>query len=190
MAHYLSGLPENIITALDDIIINQEGGWKIWHTEGDDDGGWTLAGVTATTFIRYHGNTYADSNDNLLKISVITQLWKAVPDLVRQDIYAIYNIEYILPLRLDKLPSTITAPLLSCAINCGTKTAINLLQRAIAVTEDGIIGPATIAAASKSDNLLADFLAWWKYHYEVIANHDPSKEKFMAGWINRVDYYA
>jgi lysozyme family protein len=177
-------LSPEVAKILEVIITAQEGGWKIWHTEGDNDGGWTLAGVTASTYNRQYNTSY--------NYAAMEDRWNNLRDSVVAEIYHVYEMDYLSPLHLDYLPESIRGPLASCAINCGTQTAVKLFQRTVGTsTVDGFVGATTIHYAnSYSSDLLEDFLkSWLAYYHEIVANN-PEYQKFTDGWNNRVTYWA
>jgi lysozyme family protein len=70
--------------------------------------------------------------------------------------------------------------LFDLAVNTGILQANKLIQRAlrstgVSVTEDGIIGPVTLAAL-KSEAA---------GYYRLIANINPSQLTFINGWLRR-----
>jgi lysozyme family protein len=78
------------------------------------------------------------------------------------------------------------------AVHTGIPQAVKLIQRALLaagtqVVEDGIIGPETLAAINKSDStdLLAALKSEAAGFYRLIANANPSQQRFIDGWLNR-----
>jgi lysozyme family protein len=55
------------------------------------------------------------------------------------------------------------------------------------IAEDGIIGPVTLAAINKADptDLLAALKSEAAGFYRLIAQVNPSQQKFIDGWLNR-----
>lgn len=60
----------------------------------------------------------------------------------------IYEQDYWKPIKADQLPEALRFHVFDAAVNSGPSQAIKWLQRAAGVTEDGIIGPRTLSAAS------------------------------------------
>lgn len=60
----------------------------------------------------------------------------------------IYEADYWKPIKADQLPEALRFHVFDAAVNSGPAQAIKWLQRAAGVTEDGIIGPRTLSAAS------------------------------------------
>lgn len=58
----------------------------------------------------------------------------------------IYHADYWLPIRGDELPEAVAIVLFDMAVNMGKDRAVRLLQRALNIPQDGMLGPRTIAA--------------------------------------------
>jgi lysozyme family protein len=78
------------------------------------------------------------------------------------------------------------------AVHTGIPQAVKLIQRALRaagtqITEDGIIGPITLSAINEADptDLLAALKSEAAGYYRLIANANPSLQKFIDGWLNR-----
>jgi lysozyme family protein len=72
-------------------------------------------------------------------------------------------------------------------VNMGIRQAVRLLQRALHVDDDGIIGPQTMAALNAADsrNLLNAAREEAKRYYTKLALNDPTQHKFLHGWLAR-----
>lgn len=97
---------------------------------------------------------------------------------------ALYKRDFWDANQLDQFPLVVAFEFFDCAINCGAGTAARLLQRAVGVAEDGIVGPITLAAVGKfnADKLAKRMLAHRMQFYTKLSNW-PS---FGAGWVNRL----
>jgi lysozyme family protein len=75
------------------------------------------------------------------------------------------------------------------AVNMGVKQATKILQRAVGVPVDGIVGPLTIAAAQTCDEpaVIAAYLEDRARIYRSIAERRPASRKFLKGWLARCD---
>lgn len=60
----------------------------------------------------------------------------------------IYETDYWRPIKADQLPDSLKFHVFDAAVNSGTTQAIKWLQKAAGLTEDGVIGPRTLSAAS------------------------------------------
>jgi lysozyme family protein len=74
-----------------------------------------------------------------------------VATLTRDQAVAVYQRRYWAPAGCDRLPWPLSFLMFDCAVNQGVGTAARLLQGALGVTPDGVIGPATLAAVTKRD---------------------------------------
>lgn len=116
----------NIEQALE-ILLKHEGGY-VDHPS--DPGGATNFGITQRV-ARQHGY---QGHMRDLPLSIAT---------------AIYRESYWAPIRADDLPDSLRFHVFDAAVNSGPAQAIKWLQRSAGVSDDGIIGPETLAAASK-----------------------------------------
>ena len=69
-----------------------------------------------------------------------------IASLTVADARAIYLRDYWTKIRGDDLPAELALLVFDAAVNSGVSRAVRWLQAAAHVTEDGIIGPGTIAA--------------------------------------------
>ena len=96
----------------------------------------------------------------------------------------IYKKMYWDKLQCDQLPFTVAFQLFDAGVNHGNSQAVKFLQRALSVTDDGVIGAKTIAAVSKMDDLQIAVL----FNVERINFYADLKtfSTFGKGWIRRV----
>ncbi len=109
-----------------------------------------------------------------------------IRELTRDGAIAIYKADYWDKVGCDDLPPRIAVALFDAAVNQGPGIAVKLLQKALGVTADGIVGPLTVAAAERADEgeLVVQFLGWRLRRYAFTANAST----YMRGWANRVLY--
>ena len=71
----------------------------------------------------------------------------------------------------------------------GPETAKRILQDLVGAPADGCLGPRTVTLVNARDagTLLAQFQAAMAAHFRAIAEKHPGEEKFLQGWINRVN---
>ena len=117
-----------------EILIGHEGGYS---NNPHDPGGETMWGVTLRV-ARAHGY-YGPMRD--------------MPRDVAKDIY---RRSYWSPIRADDLPEAVRFDAFDTAVNSGVEQSAKFLQRAVGVTDDGIIGPQTLAAVRAADPQLID----------------------------------
>jgi len=103
--------------------------------------------------------------------------------LTRSNAIDLYRRDYWTPIQGDDLPPGLDLLLLDTAVNLGVRTAIKLLQRALNLTEDGVMGKVTITAAQNArPDLLTDFCAERALRYEFNRN----EATFGRGWYRRL----
>ena len=102
--------------------------------------------------------------------------------LMLTDAKVLYHRDYWQPLHGDVLPASLDL-LLDCAINQGVTTAIQLLQQALRIQDDGLLGPKTLSAAERAmPGLLDAFTAERALRYEFNRN----EAVFGRGWYRRL----
>jgi lysozyme family protein len=96
----------------------------------------------------------------------------------------IYKRDFWGPAGCDVVPSSLKFDLFDTAVNSGVRTAVKLLQRATGETDDGILGPRTLAAVQSMDpeRLVARFNG----HRLDFMNDLPTWPSFGRGWAQRI----
>jgi lysozyme family protein len=106
--------------------------------------------------------------------------------LTQHQAEAIYWANYWLPSKCGKLPEAMAIALFDTGVNCGIGTAARMMQSALGVSIDGIIGPKTIAAAhAQGLPAVKEFLSQRDQHYHDLAAK-PRLAQFLSGWLNRL----
>ena len=140
-----------------DLILAEEGGLS---AHPDDPGGLTNYGISQCSYPQ-------------LDIAALTL----------DGAKALYHRDYWQVLHGDQFPSGLDLLLLDCAINQGVTTAIKLLQQALQIRDDGLIGPQTLSAAEAAmPGLLDAFAAERALRYEFNRN----EVVFGRGWYRRL----
>ena len=166
-------VPPTALAAINYVIMREEGGWVVTSTPNDNDGGWTYGGMSNNAFKEYYTFTRTQI-DAMLKDTVHTE-W------LQKQVVAVYYQEFYVPLLSHAQDTTNLVPEachFSCAVNCGTGTAIGLIRAAASVTGNGVGG------------VRREFLRLWARHYADICIGNPSKLEFLHGWLNRVFSYV
>lgn len=112
-------------------ILKHEGGF-VDHPS--DPGGATNKGITISTFRRH-----------IKKDGTVADLKK----MTTAQAVKVYKAEYWDKVRGDDLPVGVDYAVADFGVNSGPSRGIKHLQRAVGVTEDGVIGPATMAAIKR-----------------------------------------
>lgn len=161
---------ENMIDAL----IAREGGY-VNHPA--DRGGPTNYGITRQTLAAWRGR------------SVTTE---EVKRLTPSEAADIYRACYYYGPSIDALPAALQEHVFDIAVNSGPRTSITLLQRALnrcgaGIKEDGVLGPATRAAAAAypCKDINRELVGVRLRFYDDIAASDPKQRAFIDGWHKR-----
>jgi lysozyme family protein len=115
------------------VVLLHEGGF-VQHPR--DPGGATKFGITRETLARFRGAPVSMED---------------VRSLTTAEAAAIYRRLYWDPIRGDELPAGVDLAVFDFAVNSGPSRAVRTLQGALGVSQDGIIGPVTLAAARAAD---------------------------------------
>jgi len=142
-------------------LIGHEGGYS-FHPS--DPGGETMWGVTARV-ARANGYT-----GDMRSLPV-------------EAAKAIYRRLYWDAVKADQLPSSVRFDVFDAAVNSGVGQAAKWLQRAAGVADDGVIGPATLAAAAGAGPTLAP--RFNGYRLQFMADL-PTWPSFGRGWARRI----
>lgn len=97
---------------------------------------------------------------------------------------AIYERDFWAPIHGDELPYPVALIVFDGAVNQGVRTAIRHLQQALGVTDDGIIGPATIMAAKSAKDPVG--LAGRVIRRRILAYATlDGWTRYGPGWVQR-----
>ncbi|PHM49366.1 glycoside hydrolase family 108 protein [Xenorhabdus miraniensis] len=110
--------------------------------------------------------------------------------LTKADATEIYYRDFWLTAGCERIPSGISLVVFDSAVQHGVVSAIRLLQRAVAVRDDGILGSQTqtALAATAPDYLLHRLLNQRARYYAQIIARNPLQQRFLNGWFNRLDH--
>lgn len=155
----------NFESALEKLLIH-EGGF-VNHPA--DPGGMTNLGVTKKVWEEWRGQPVDEAEMRSLNPEKVAPLYKA---------------KYWDMVQGDRLPHGVDMCVFDCAVNSGVKRASKLLQRAVGVEDDGVIGRATMAAleALNPDEVIDRFCAERLTFLEAL----PTFATFGKGWTRRV----
>lgn len=106
-----------------------------------------------------------------------------IANLTEAEASAIYRAEYWDKCRCGELPNAIACVVFDSAVNQGVGMAARILQEALGLKEDGIIGSGTLQAATEAgDGLLAELVARRMLAYGSV----PQFTRFGLGWSRRL----
>lgn len=112
-----------------------------------------------------------------------------IRDLTVDQAGQIYFRDYWFPAYCPKWADGISLFVFDSAVQHGVKKAVQLLQEAVGVTSDGIVGAKTRAAIASFDPqylLTRLFLRRSRYYADIIKSN-ASQGKYLNGWFNRLD---
>jgi lysozyme family protein len=161
-------------------VLKWEGGLS---NDPDDRGGLTNRGITQATYDRYRKAK-----------GLPTQ---SVAKITDAEVWEIYWRFYWQPVKADEFPYPLALAIFDTGVNMGVGTAIKLLQRAINdlvpkerwIAVDGVIGEQTLKAAKTLDakRLALQLCARREERYYAIVRANPTQQKFLRGWLNRLN---
>lgn len=161
-------------------LVKHEGGYVF---DPDDHGGETYRGITRKNWRGWSGWPDVDrlkqEKDFPANLDRNADLQAKVRDF--------YFKNYWTPSMEAIADQDLANWLFDKGVNMGIRQAVKLLQRALAVDEDGVIGPQTMARLNNADpvKLLADCREAAKRFYTKLALEDPTQTKFLHGWLAR-----
>lgn len=130
-----------------------------------------------------HGVTFIAAQ-RLLGFTTLDQLWNITPDQLLQ-VYG--SPEYW---RYDGVSDQrVASKLFDIGVDCGLGTEVRCLQKILGVADDGVWGPATLAAtnAQEPNQLLQALCEAAREHYIAVAQAHPREGKFLNGWEKRAE---
>ena len=99
----------------------------------------------------------------------------------------IYQRDYWQVCHCDELPSPLAIAVFDAAVNQGAGAAVRMLQIALDVAVDGVVGEKTITAAFKADAAgVRRFMAQRMARYARTIMRDASQEAFIENWSDRL----
>jgi len=162
MSDFLQALP---------FVLEMEGGFA---NHPSDPGGTTNFGVTQKTY-------------NQWRVAKGLK-WADVRNITQEEVQTIYHERYWVDGHCDALPWPVSLAHFDACVNHGIRNATKLLQKALGVTPDGVIGPVTEATIHRADpRKLLEEMGWvrLKFYYDICQNRSASKV-FLMGWVRRL----
>ena len=145
-----------------DRLIGHEGGYV---NDLQDPGGETNWGVTKRT-AQAHGYT------------------GNMKTMTRQQAYEIYRRAFWLRYNCEQMPDAVAYQFFDAAVNHGFGNASRMLQRAVGVLDDGIIGKYSLEAINR--NPISDTLMVLNGERLNFYTRLKNFDRFGKGWVNRV----
>lgn len=139
----------------------------------DDKGGFTVDGVTLTTYRRFYGQNKTESD--LRNISSFQ--WK---NIMKSGYWDVCKADDIRDQKLAEI-------IVDWCVNSGT-ARVRDVQTIVGVKPDGCVGPKTLAAINSAEpaelfkRIMSARIGW----FEKIVARNPSQKVFLKGWLNRL----
>lgn len=109
-----------------------------------------------------------------------------VSQLTLAQAKAIYRTSYWQPIHAQELPPAVALALFDAAVNVGPAKAVSMLQKALGVEIDGVVGSRTLKAAGRQGTeVLPRFLANRAAYYLELAEFKPRFRVYLNGWLAR-----
>ncbi len=172
----------DLIERIIEFILAREGGFT---NRPEDSGGPTNFGITLKLWEAIHSSPIP---------SVDT-----IKNLTRTDAAQFYREYFAYPLKINLLEC---APLIALivmdqAVNSGPSPSVRRLQAVLndefgaSLKTDGILGSTTVNAvlAVNAQALAIHLIKKTQQNYIDLAEKYPKNQKFLTGWLNRVDEY-
>jgi lysozyme family protein len=131
--------------------------------------GSTMLGCTQANWEKYVGHTVTQDDMKLLK---------------KEDVKPLYKRDYWDAVRGDDLPAGVDYAVFDFAINAGPAAARKMIQKALGVTADGSIGPATLKAIQDAEG--KDLLEKFSHSKEAFYKSLSTFPTYGKGWLKRV----
>ncbi|WP_349368527.1 glycosyl hydrolase 108 family protein [Salinarimonas sp.] len=119
--------------------------------------------------------------------------WRHDPSLTAQDVKTlteaeakqIYRANYWDVMRCDDLPAGVDLSVFDFGVNAGPSRSVKLLQQLVGATQDGIMGPNTLAAVATKQPvpLIESFADGRLDYYKSLSTYST----FGRGWTNRTE---
>jgi lysozyme family protein len=107
-----------------------------------------------------------------------------IAHLTRDEAIAVYKVEYWDACGAAKVPKPIDLYLFDAAVNQGVGRAVRMLQIAVGTVADGILGPVTLEAITRTgvNEAAARFMVQRTVHYLSLSTFPT----FGRGWLKRL----
>jgi len=171
-------MEESVLMKCFEYVLTVEGGSKL-SMDKNDPGNWTGGKVGVGELKGTKWGVAASAYPNL-----------DIANLTKEDACDIFKKEYWDKCRCDELPNGINLLVVDCAYNSGVKRSIKLLQQAVGVTDDGVIGNGTLTKVKQATNTYDKLqqVSWDLRDSRIDYLKSLSTWKIYGkGWRNRVN---
>jgi len=107
----------------------------------------------------------------------------------RSQAKEIYHQYFWINARADEMSPLVACLYVDAYINHGQSRAAKILQHALGVAKDGIIGRLTLEATKNPANkiFLSRYRTERRRFYIALVKTRPKDKEFLLGWLNRID---
>jgi lysozyme family protein len=163
-----------------EFIMKFEGGWG---NDPNDSGGETIFGISRKNWPNWEGWSIVDSLKSGKDFPMNANTYDALIDKAKD----FYKVNFWQKCRCDDLPFPFSTMVMDCAVNEGVTEAKRILQMAVGVDVDGVIGLNTLTAAVKASPRRAMlYMAYRLVSYHQIIQNNPKDKVFDLDWCFRV----
>ena len=151
-------------------VVSSEGGFQ---NDPKDRGNWT-SGVIGSGELR--GTKYGISAMSYPNIDI--------KNLTLENAKDVYEKDWWDRLKLERFSKAVAFQIFDAAVNHGASSAVKMVQRAVGVVADGVVGEKTISAIRKidPDDFVLKFLAERIEFFTKVSTFSV----YGRGWMNRV----
>lgn len=112
-----------------------------------------------------------------------------ITKLTWEQAKAAYYVRYWIAGKCDQLSPRLAVLHFDGCVNHGVKRANMFLQRAVGVTDDGIIGPQTMSKVKAANvmQLLGSVCTQREQFYRAIVKNNPTQARYLNGWLRRIN---
>jgi len=136
----------------------------------------------------YSDEKFDDGGETKYGISKKSYPNEDIKNLTLERAIEIYKRDYYDKLPINKIEDIkIAWKLFDMCVNFGILEGTKILQRALGVKDDGIIGKITLTAINNANynELMIKIIKEQVKKYTTIVKNNPNKIKFLNGWIER-----
>jgi len=156
----------------------------VYSNDSTDSGGETVYGISRKNF----------PNAEIWKIVDQERYQTSFPNCLKDNqeilllVNEFYQANFWQPIQGDRIINGVKAfSLFDFAVNSGISQAVKIVQRALGVTDDGVMGNNTVNGLNNAN--LEEFIAKFKIEkvkfYVKIVDNKPNQIKYLKGWIKR-----
>ena len=152
-------------------LIGHEGAYQ---ADPNDTGNWTSGKIGAGEL---KGTKYG--------VSAASYPGEDIKNLSLDRVKTLYRRDFWGPAGCDLVPEQVKFPLFDAAVHAGKSAAIKMLQRALGVADDGIIGPITMQAISTAHPYRLA-MRFHGHRLDHLNNHQEKWARYGRGWSQRI----